>query len=113
MNLDPAETLCAYSATAEVVRRYRLAGRKVPAGIGELYRRLELEVACAAEDTGDSTTDLIGVREAARLLHCSERHVRRRATELGGVRLANWTWVFSRSALMSESGRISRSVPHI
>ncbi|MEU4432507.1 hypothetical protein AB0F65_17630 [Nocardia rhamnosiphila] len=91
---------CRY-AVSEMLRARRRVGAPVPEWLRRIDTRLDAElVECASRtghdtDTTDRNSEVIGVTEAARLLGCTARHVRRLAADLDGQR-AGRAWVFDR-----------------
>ncbi|WP_039796368.1 hypothetical protein [Nocardia araoensis] len=92
MHLDDREARVAFSWLDYAVVRRNLAREPIPPALAQLMHRLEAELRDA---TPRATSELIGAREAARILHCGERLVRTRAQELGGRRISG-RWVFDR-----------------
>ena len=76
------------------------AGRGVPAEVRAAHRWLNAMSAIGPESGCDAeqseADDLIGTAQAAVLLGCTERHVRRIQADLDGVRPAGRHLVFSR-----------------
>lgn len=91
---------CRY-AVSEMLRTRRRVGAPVPEWLRRIDARLDAElVECTSHtghepDTADRHSELIGVTDAARLLGCTARHVRRLAADLDGQR-AGRAWVFDR-----------------
>ncbi|MFA7513846.1 MAG: hypothetical protein WCZ29_25530 [Mycolicibacterium vanbaalenii] len=82
------------------IRERDLAGRGVPAEVRAAHRWLTTmsaighQTRCDAEESEQD--DLIGTAQAAALLGCTERHVRRIQADLDGARPAGRNLVFSR-----------------
>jgi hypothetical protein len=88
-------------AVCDVVARRRLHRNPMPPGMDALEQRLRQPMMSAnGHDLGGAPAELkqntlIGAVEAATLLGCSARHVRRIASDLEGQRVEG-QWVFRR-----------------
>ena len=92
------ELLC--YATRDLLTRRKLGGRPIPPGMDALERRLQAAMSVGGHESDSSAAELnqnalIGAVEAATLLGCSARHVRRIASDLEGQRVEG-QWVFRR-----------------
>ena len=89
-------------AVSNYVREHRADNRRpVPPHVLAAHRWLTIMSQVGHESSSDETTldadDLIGTAQAASLLGCTERHVRRLRADLDGVRPSGGSaWVFSR-----------------
>lgn len=91
-------------AVIALVRERSVASRGVPPAVSDAYRKLTagghnaIQFTC---NTAESETvgDMIGTATTAALLGWSERTVRRRAVELGGIRPTGRDLVFSRRSV--------------
>lgn len=103
ITLTEAETACAVYVFAEFERRRRIAGQPVPAVARTLRQRLTAVSATGRtpEPAGapSKPAEQIDTTEAARLLGCSTRHVRRLAADLDGRRLGQ-QWIFPRHTVI-------------
>lgn len=82
--------------TAEFVRRRQLTGQPIPDRVRGLLR--EVSAHGTAERAGEQHSepdDLIDTAEAAKLLRCTTRNVRRIAADLDGEQIAG-RWIFHR-----------------
>ncbi|MET8796131.1 helix-turn-helix domain-containing protein [Nocardia sp. NPDC004568] len=99
MNINDTEVRAAFHAIDEFVRRRRRHGAGIPESVRRLHVRLYRDVRGEVdpEDTPDPRTadDEIGTTEAAALLGCSQRHIRRIAADLDGIRVGR-DWIFNR-----------------
>ena len=87
-------------ATRDLLTRRKLGGRPIPPGMDALERRLRATMSVGGHESDSSAAELnrnalIGAVEAATLLGCSARHVRRIASDLEGQRVEG-QWVFRR-----------------
>ena len=92
------ELLC--YATRDLLTRRKLGGRPIPPGMDALERRLQAAMSVGGHESDSGAAELnqnalIGAVEAATLLGCSARHVRRIASDLEGQRVEG-QWVFRR-----------------
>lgn len=98
MNLSEIEVKASYYAVSEFVRHRRQHGAPVPAPVRRLFDRLDY-IARWGVDPADTptegTADDISTTEAAAILGCSTRHVRRIAADLDGIRVGR-DWIFNR-----------------
>lgn len=91
-------------AVSKFVRERQLHGIPIPPEVLYAHRWLTamsvigLEFDCPAEESEPG--ELIGAEEAARLLGCSTRHVRRLAADLDGVRPSGRHLVFRRRSVI-------------
>ncbi|MEV0105555.1 hypothetical protein AB0H42_04315 [Nocardia sp. NPDC050799] len=94
---------CCY-AVAEQIRTRRRTGAPIPEWLRRTHARLSAELVSAVSDDGPAApptardSKVIGVSEAARILGCSTRHVRRLAADLDGQH-AGREWVFTLRAV--------------
>lgn len=110
MHLEPSEARILFHCVDYALMNRSLQGRTIPAEAATLRARLESAVRASLAVPGEELTgDVIGVREAARLLHCAERHVRRLAPEMGGITISG-RWVFDREKVekFARTPRIRR-----
>ncbi|WP_449560316.1 helix-turn-helix domain-containing protein [Mycolicibacterium mageritense] len=81
---------------AEVIRRRLLTGAPVPGWMRNLHHQLNASVdgpkTAVAQPQSNTAID---TEEAASILGCSTRHVRRLAADLDGQRVAG-RWIFHR-----------------
>lgn len=99
-----AAYLAARYAVINIVHEHRIANRTIPREVLILYQQMKDVTAGGHKDLRfvcnepqlDVAGDIIGTATAAILLGWSERTVRRRATELGGIRPTGRDLVFSR-----------------
>lgn len=99
MNLDADETRVVYNCVAAVRRGFQPGC--VPKWIQQVYERLDTEIRRTMSAHGhqtvgagaESNVKLIGSSTAAVIIGCSERHITRIATDIGGEKI-NGTWVF-------------------
>ena len=88
-------------ATRDLLTRRKLWGHPIPPGMDALERRLQAAMSADGHDSGGGAAELkqentlIGAVEAATILGCSARHVRRIAADLDGQRVEG-QWVFRR-----------------
>jgi hypothetical protein len=89
-------------ATRDLLTRRKLWGHPIPPGMDALERRLQAmsadghELSSGAAELRQNT--LIGAAQAATLLGCTARHVRRIAADLEGQRVEG-QWVFRASVV--------------
>jgi hypothetical protein len=117
MNLTETQRQWAIYAVREVIALRRLGDRKIPPGVIALDRALwrgaedELANALTSSDNGTACDrcreywcpdDLIGPEEAAQILGCSARYVRKIASDLDG-RLVGAMWVFHRPTVVAHA----------
>lgn len=101
MTLDKDDLRAARFVLAEFTRRRRLAGQPIPTAILRLHHHLvsvdgpEHRVARRESETA---AVIIDSRQAAEIIGCSERHVRRIATDLDGRQIAG-RWAFDHQAV--------------
>lgn len=84
-------------AISFLVRHHRDRRLPVPPQVAFLAQRVEAEIRCAMSAYGhephiDTEKSVVGTKEAAQRLGCTERHVRRIAKQLGG-QLISGCWV--------------------
>ncbi|WOC12580.1 hypothetical protein [Gordonia sp. MP11Mi] len=84
--------------TAEFVRRRQLTGQPIPNQVRRLLTEVSAHGTSEREPEPDSKTDLIDTTEAAQILHCSTRRIRRIAADLDGEQVAG-RWVFHRATV--------------
>lgn len=86
-------------ATRDLLTRRKLWGHPIPPGMDALERRLQAMSADGHESSSGAAelkqNTLIGAVEAATILGCSARHVRRIAADLEGQHVEG-QWVFRR-----------------
>ena len=93
------ELLC--YATRDLMTRRKLGGRPIPPGMAALDQRLQAAMSARGHDLGGAPAQLnqedilIGATEAAFILGCTARHVRRIAADLDG-HCVEGRWVFRR-----------------
>ena len=103
MSLDRDHLHACLSVVAEVVGNRRRTGAQIPGWIVELRHRLAVELegvsACGRHgEVGEADSMVIGTAEAAVLLGCTARAVRRRVVALGGWRVRR-DWLFDRHVI--------------
>ncbi|MGV0618171.1 hypothetical protein ABQE58_25085 [Mycolicibacterium elephantis] len=94
--LDPDQYRAVRYCVAEVVRRRLLGGQPVPAWLRSLHHHLTSSV--GGTDTAvpqRESSEAIDTAEAARILGCSTRYIRRIAADLDGQHVAG-RWIFHR-----------------
>ena len=87
-------------ATRDLLTRRKLWGHPIPPGMDALERRLQAAMSANGPELGGTAAELspgtlIGAVEAATILGCSARHVRRIAADLEGQHVEG-QWVFRR-----------------
>lgn len=105
MNLSDIEIRAAFYALEEFQRRRRQYGMGIPVPVRRLHARLDRAVRGGVDQTdtpGRIDDDEIGTTEAAALLGCSQRHIRRMASDLDGIRIGR-DWIFSRRRVIEYS----------
>lgn len=88
-------------AISFLVRHHRDRRLPVPPQVALLAQRVEAEIRWSADGHakhGDTEKSVVGTKEAAKRLGCTERHVRRKAKQLGG-QLISGCWVIPESNL--------------
>jgi len=102
VNLSSDDLEVAYYVFSRFINGRLAAGKSIPAAVRPLFGRIELmsvtghERDAAAEQLGE---ELIGTAEAATILDCDPRHVRRLANDLDGRQLLDGRWVFTKSVV--------------
>lgn len=102
LELTGDQVEAALYAVADLVARRRLEGKPVPAEVVSLCRVLAIASECgtesgsATEELGD---DLIDSDQAAGILGCSARWVRRIRADLDGRKVGG-AWVFRRQTVV-------------
>ena len=90
-----------YYATRDLMTRRKLGGRPIPPGMAALDRRLQAAMSARGHGLGGAPAQLkqedilIGATEAATILGCTARHVRRIAGDLE-AQCVEGRWVFRR-----------------
>jgi hypothetical protein len=102
VNLDRDDLEVAYYVFSRFVNGRLAAGKSIPAAVRPLFQRIELMSACGHE-SGSGTEQLdeespIGTAEAAHILKCDPRTVRRLREDLGGWKVGR-DWVFTKSVV--------------
>ncbi|GAA4668603.1 hypothetical protein [Gordonia humi] len=82
--------------TAEFVRRRQLTGQPIPNQVRRLLSEVSAHGTSEREPEPDSEPDLIDTTEAAAILHCTTRNIRRIAADLDGEQIAG-RWIFHRA----------------
>lgn len=109
MSLDAADLRATRFVVAEFTRRRRLAGQAVPPAVARLYCHLMSDNGpepVVAQEQSEPATELIDSNQAAEILGCTERHVRRIVADIDGHRIAG-RWTFNRHTVTeyaSEKG---------
>ncbi|MGN2640951.1 helix-turn-helix domain-containing protein [Nocardia takedensis] len=104
MSLDMRALFRARYCVADVIQRRRRTGEPIPDWMPRLHARLDAEIETAGSDLGtdraatSAGSELVGTAEAARILGCSARWVRRLVADLDGQR-AGHEWVFDRATV--------------
>lgn len=111
MWLSEIEVEAALYAVRDLVVRRRLGGQPIRPEIRHLCHQLIAASARGTEDVEDEATsqqwapkDLIDTPQAAAILGCSTRWVRRIAAELDGYNCGG-RWVFRRQAVTRHANR--------
>ena len=100
MTLREEDLRASCYAVGELIRARRRTGAPVPEWLRRTHSRLSAELVSAMSDDGPATpgiardSEVIGVSEAARILGCSTRHVRRLAADLDGRHVGR-EWIFA------------------
>jgi hypothetical protein len=102
VNLDRNDLEVAYYTFSRFINGRLASGKSVPAAVRALFKRIELVSACGHE-SGSGTKGLdeeppIGTAEAAQILKCDPRTVRRLRQDLGGWKVGR-DWVFTKSVV--------------
>jgi hypothetical protein len=102
VNLDRNDLEVAYYVFSRFINGRLAAGKTVPAAVRPLFRRIELVSACGHEsDSGTGELDEeppIGTADAAQIMKCDPRTVRRLREDLGGWKVGR-DWVFQKSVV--------------
>jgi hypothetical protein len=108
VNLDERDLRAAYRCASEVLCSRRVIGAPIPDWLRKHHGRVEawyLTLSALGHEIhppasqSEEPDKAIDAKEAADMLRCSERTVRRRAADLDGQKLAGGQWVFSRTAV--------------
>ena len=94
MEVTPEQAALLRYVLAEFTRRRQLCGQPIPRQVRRLIGEVSVSGTSPREVEPDS--ELIDTTEAARLLHCTPRNVRRIASDLDGHQIAG-RWVFHRA----------------
>jgi hypothetical protein len=102
VNFDGHDLEVAYYVFSRFVNGSTATGKTLPAAVLPLFKRIELVSACGPE-SDSSTEELdseppIGTAEAAQILKCDPRTVRRLRQDLGGRKIGR-DWVFTKSVV--------------
>lgn len=101
------ELLC--YATRDLMTRRKLGGCPIPPGMAVLDQRLQGAMSARGRELGRAPAQLkhedilIGATEAATILGCTARHVRRIAADLEG-QCVEGVWVFRRQNVVDYAG---------
>jgi hypothetical protein len=101
MELTETDLSAAMRCASELLDRRRLQGVPIPAWLSEHRQRMRImAAACGPQKDGrePQLEEMIDTREVAAMLNRSTRHVRRIASNLGGVRRGR-DWIFDRSTV--------------
>lgn len=105
--LSTADLQTLYSLANEVQRYRRRFAVPIPDDLRRLAALLWDMIESGPEDE-PTHGDEIGTKDAAKILGCSDRHIRAIATDLDGVRVGRRSWCFSRRAV-EEYARARRA----
>lgn len=84
---------------AEFIRRRQITGQPIPDRVRALLRAMSAHGTPAHSPTPESEPDdLIDTEQAAQILGCSTRRIRRIAADLDGEQIAG-RWIFHRHAV--------------
>lgn len=99
VQLDHEQFRAVRYCVAETVRRRLLCGAPVPAWLRKLHQQLTSSV-CGTDSTvpQQESIEAIDTDEAAKILGCSTRYIRRIASDLDGQRIAG-RWIFNRATV--------------
>lgn len=95
MRLNEHQLRAARYCVAETVRRRLLAGAPVPAWLRSLNQHLSSAYGTESEERQQQSEPMIDTAEAAHILGCSTRYIRRIAADLDGEHIAG-RWIFHR-----------------
>ena len=95
MDVTDGQARLIHYVTAEFVRRRQLTGQPIPNQVRRLLTEVSAHGTSVRESEPDSDVDLIDTAEAAQILHCSTRRIRRIAADLDGEQVAG-RWIFHR-----------------
>lgn len=103
MTLTPDDLRACRYVAAEVIRNRRHFQQPIPAWLRGLDRRLDAELRASSAhgtetEAGQQNLEMVGTAEAARILECSTRWVRRIAADLDGQRTGR-DWIFRRATV--------------
>lgn len=99
MHLSEQDARAALYCVADMLRRRQIGGIPVPQWLRDAHRALSVPGQEGEGPQLDSApSDLIDTREAATMLDCHPRTIRRIAADLDGQIVAG-RWCFSRSAV--------------
>lgn len=98
MQISDVTARAALYCVAEVLRGRQIGGVPVPQWLRDAHRALSVHGQESAGPQLDSVPDLIDSREAAHMLDCHPRTVRRIATDLDGIRVSG-RWCFERTVV--------------
>ncbi|MGC5026281.1 hypothetical protein ACLQ3K_16135 [Tsukamurella sp. DT100] len=107
MELTDGQTAAVRYVVLETIQRRRHTGQPIPVWMRELLAsvsQLGTETEPAQEDS-ITAADPIGTAEAATILRCSPRYVRRIAADLDGTRLSGRQYVFDRATVTEYATR--------
>ncbi|RJO80232.1 hypothetical protein D5S18_00310 [Nocardia panacis] len=102
-------------AVAEQLHYRRRIGAPIPAWLRRLHDRLDAELRARMSADGpepeaaQQDSEMIGTPEAATILECTARHVRRLAADLDGQRIGR-EWIFHRGTV-TEYARARKEHP--
>ena len=95
MNLTEHQVRAARYCVAEVVRRRLLNGAPVPPWLRTLHQHLSSADGTECQVVQQQSEAMIDTAEAAQILGCSTRYIRRIAADLDGQHIAG-RWIFNR-----------------
>lgn len=95
MNLTEHQARAARYCVAEVVRRRLLSGAPVPPWMRTLHQHLSTADGTEYQAVQQQSEAMIDTAEAAKILGCTARYVRRIAADLDGQNIAG-RWIFNR-----------------
>ena len=96
MNLTSQQAHAVRYCVAETIRRRLLTGAPVPAWMRSLHQHLTSSADGTEHEAPQQQSDqAIDTAEAAQILGCSTRYIRKIATDLDGQQIAG-RWIFHR-----------------
>lgn len=99
MNISDDQTAILRYVVAEFIRRRQLCGQPIPERVRRLLAAVSAHGTPEREREAHSETDdLIDTTEAAQILGCSTRNIRRIAADLDGEQIAD-RWIFHKNTV--------------